>query len=338
VVATLDVDLNSLIANGNDSVLALATDRSAWRLDLATGAVGQILPYVSSWPQVGRDGKCAVAARDGAIVIADLVGHAWWTIPSGDVFIAAPGPTCDQIFAATSHALLAEWDVALPYTGARAARLDRSADQRARVGQPRCDRVGLASELTAGSGCVARGLVHSTASDAVRSSQPRAAVVAGQPVVGLYGAIALLGLMLSSGRGDPDVYRLADRPTWVLLVSPLLGLVVGLGVVGLSRIAVARWEWARALHAAFRDILGPLTGREVIVLAARARSARSCCSAARCCRGSAWSRRRSRSACSTSGRASGSCRGRCPRAQWASRSARWRRSPATSARRSSRTS
>jgi len=87
-------------------------------------------------------------------------------------------------------------------------------------------------------------------------------------VIGLYGAVALLGLLLSSGRGDPDVYRLADRPAWVLLLSPVLGLAVGLGVVGLSRIAVARWEWARALHAAFRDILGPLTGREVVVLAA----------------------------------------------------------------------
>jgi uncharacterized protein len=87
-------------------------------------------------------------------------------------------------------------------------------------------------------------------------------------VIGLYGALALLGLMLSSGRGDPDVYRLADRPAWVLLLSPLLGVAIGLGVVGLTRIAVARWEWARALHLAFRDLLGPLTNRDVFVLAA----------------------------------------------------------------------
>jgi membrane protease YdiL (CAAX protease family) len=87
-------------------------------------------------------------------------------------------------------------------------------------------------------------------------------------VIGLYGALALTGLMLSSGRGDPDVYRLADRPGWMLLVSPVLGLALGLGVVGLSRLAVARWEWARALHASFRDLLGPLTRRDVLVIAA----------------------------------------------------------------------
>jgi membrane protease YdiL (CAAX protease family) len=90
-------------------------------------------------------------------------------------------------------------------------------------------------------------------------------------VIGLYGAIALTGLMLSSGRGDPDVYRLpiADaRPAWMLLVSPVLGLALGLAVVALTRVAVARYDWARTLHASFRETLGPLTGREVFVLAA----------------------------------------------------------------------
>src|SRR5690242_20561630 len=56
-------------------------------------------------------------------------------------------------------------------------------------------------------------------------------------VVGLYGAIALLGLMLSAGRGDPDVYRLADPPAWVLPLSPGLGLAAGPGVVGLRAVA-----------------------------------------------------------------------------------------------------
>jgi hypothetical protein len=95
--------------------MGLASDRSAWRFDVATRALGQILPTVTSWPELSRDGKCAVAARDGAIVVADLVGGAYWTIPSGDAFIAAPGPTCDQIFAATGRSMLEEWDVALPY-------------------------------------------------------------------------------------------------------------------------------------------------------------------------------------------------------------------------------
>jgi membrane protease YdiL (CAAX protease family) len=88
-------------------------------------------------------------------------------------------------------------------------------------------------------------------------------------VMGLYGALALVAIVLSAGRGDPDVYRLAERPAWVpLVVSPLVGLVLALGVVGLTRIADARWAWARELNTGFRDILGPLTGREVVVLAA----------------------------------------------------------------------
>lgn len=88
-------------------------------------------------------------------------------------------------------------------------------------------------------------------------------------VIGIYGALALLGLMLSAGRGDPDLYRLAvDRSPWLLLISPAIGLGVGLAVVVLTRIAVARYEWARVLTASFRDRLGPLTGREVMVLAA----------------------------------------------------------------------
>jgi membrane protease YdiL (CAAX protease family) len=88
-------------------------------------------------------------------------------------------------------------------------------------------------------------------------------------VLGLYGALALVALMVSAGRGDPDVYRLAtDRPWHFLVWSPLLGLAVGLVVVWLTRVAVARAAWARALHDSFRDLLGPLTSREVLVLAA----------------------------------------------------------------------
>ena len=87
-------------------------------------------------------------------------------------------------------------------------------------------------------------------------------------VIGIYGALALLALMLSAGRGDPDLYRLGGSSAWLLLISPAIGLGVGLAVVGLTRIAVARYEWARALTTSFRDRLGPLTGREVMVLAA----------------------------------------------------------------------
>jgi membrane protease YdiL (CAAX protease family) len=48
----------------------------------------------------------------------------------------------------------------------------------------------------------------------------------------------------------------------------VLGAAAGLGVVGLTRLATRRWQWARDLHGSFRDLLGPLTLREIVILAA----------------------------------------------------------------------
>jgi membrane protease YdiL (CAAX protease family) len=87
-------------------------------------------------------------------------------------------------------------------------------------------------------------------------------------VIGLYGGLTLVAVLVSAWRGDADVYRLDEtRPALHLLASPLLGLLAGLVVVAGSRIAVARWDWARLLHQSFRDLLGPLTGKEIAILA-----------------------------------------------------------------------
>src|SRR5436190_1356073 len=86
-------------------------------------------------------------------------------------------------------------------------------------------------------------------------------------VLGLYGALALLGLLLAAGRGDADVYSPFDRAAWWHLVSPLLGLALGLLVVLGSRQAVARLGWARALHRDFRALLGDVSSREIVILA-----------------------------------------------------------------------
>ncbi len=90
-----------------------------------------------------------------------------------------------------------------------------------------------------------------------------------QLVIGLYGALALLAVLLSAGRGDPDPYRLDDDVTarWLLL-APVLGLAIGLALVWATRALTARFEWARGLHSGFRDLLGPLTTRDMIILAA----------------------------------------------------------------------
>lgn len=87
-------------------------------------------------------------------------------------------------------------------------------------------------------------------------------------VLGLYGGMALVALLIAAGRGNPDLYRLGGAPAaWLLAASPAFGAALGLLVVGLTRIAVRYVAWARALHASFRDLLGPLTGREILILA-----------------------------------------------------------------------
>jgi uncharacterized protein len=86
-------------------------------------------------------------------------------------------------------------------------------------------------------------------------------------VIGLYGAMALVGLLIAAGRGNPDLYRLGSPEAWHLLVGPILGFAVGLGVVWLTRIATRHFQWARDLHGSFRDLLGPLTGHEIMILA-----------------------------------------------------------------------
>src|SRR5262249_52408664 len=78
---------------------------------------------------------------------------------------------------------------------------------------------------------------------------------------------ALVALVIAAGRGDPDLYRLgASRPA-MLALGPLLGAAVGLAVVALTRIATRRFQWARELHARFPDPPGPLTQREIVILA-----------------------------------------------------------------------
>ena len=86
-------------------------------------------------------------------------------------------------------------------------------------------------------------------------------------VIGLYGAMALVALVIAAGRGDPDLYRFASEPRWTLLAGPIVGILIGLGVVGLTRVATRRFAWARHLHVSFHDLLGPLTGREIVILA-----------------------------------------------------------------------
>lgn len=86
-------------------------------------------------------------------------------------------------------------------------------------------------------------------------------------VIGLYGGMAIVAVLIAAGRGNPDVYRIGDAAGWWLAAGPALGAVIGLGVVGLTRVATRRFAWAKDLHASFRDLLGQLTGKEIVILA-----------------------------------------------------------------------
>lgn len=86
-------------------------------------------------------------------------------------------------------------------------------------------------------------------------------------VIGLYGAMALVGLLIAAGRGNPDLYRMGTPGAWHLLAGPIVGFAAGLVVVGLTRVATRHFQWARDLHASFHNLLGPLTGHEIVILA-----------------------------------------------------------------------
>lgn len=86
-------------------------------------------------------------------------------------------------------------------------------------------------------------------------------------VLGLYGGMAILAVLIAAGRGNPDVYRVGEPAGWQLAAGPAYGVALGLLIVWLTRLATRRFGWARELHASFRDLLGPLTDREIVILA-----------------------------------------------------------------------
>jgi membrane protease YdiL (CAAX protease family) len=87
-------------------------------------------------------------------------------------------------------------------------------------------------------------------------------------VIGLYAAMGIVAFLIAAGRGDPDLYRLGGHPeAWKLCAAPVLGGLLGLGVVGLTRLATRHYQWARDLHTSFRDLLGPLMLKEIEILA-----------------------------------------------------------------------
>jgi uncharacterized protein len=86
-------------------------------------------------------------------------------------------------------------------------------------------------------------------------------------VLSVYLALAAAGLVWSTLRGHPNVWRIEGREDPQVVLGALAGTLIGLGIVFASRLAVHRFEWARALHTDLRALLGPLPDSEILVLA-----------------------------------------------------------------------
>lgn len=103
----------------------------------------------------------------------------------------------------------------------------------------------------------------------LRYSRPNPPLSRSTIVIGLYGALSLTALLISAGREDVDIYRIEGLSTPLrLALSPLVGLAIGVAIVLAWRIAVRHFHWAQSLYQDFRNLLGPLTSREILILAA----------------------------------------------------------------------
>jgi membrane protease YdiL (CAAX protease family) len=86
-------------------------------------------------------------------------------------------------------------------------------------------------------------------------------------VLVVYLGLGAAALVWCSVRGQPNLWRFDNGDEPHFWSGLLIGLVLGLLIVFASRLAVHRFEWARALHREFRSLLSPLTDLEIVVLA-----------------------------------------------------------------------
>jgi membrane protease YdiL (CAAX protease family) len=102
-----------------------------------------------------------------------------------------------------------------------------------------------------------RLLVRLTASTRVPVPRSRASLV-----FPLYLMMAVVGVVWSILRGNPNPWRIQHHPDPSPIAGLLLGVGFGLLLVLASRLTVARYGWAVWLEQDFRHRLGPLTPRE----------------------------------------------------------------------------
>ena len=82
----------------------------------------------------------------------------------------------------------------------------------------------------------------------------------------LYLGLGAAALVWGGLRGQPNVWQLGSGEPAVL-AGIASGLALGLGIVFASRMALYRFDWARALHREFRHLLYPMSDVEIVILA-----------------------------------------------------------------------
>jgi len=87
-------------------------------------------------------------------------------------------------------------------------------------------------------------------------------------IVALYSALGVAAIGWGWWRGDRNLYEYGDRNLVLLAAGPVVGLLFGLAMVFLSRLAVHSMEWARVLHREFHAVVHELSSKEIFLLAA----------------------------------------------------------------------
>src|SRR6516164_204498 len=85
-------------------------------------------------------------------------------------------------------------------------------------------------------------------------------------VMVLYLALGAAALAWGGLRGQPNIWQLPGHGEPLVFASIATGILLGLGIVFASRLALYRFEWARALHREFRGLLNPMSDVEIVVL------------------------------------------------------------------------
>ena len=83
----------------------------------------------------------------------------------------------------------------------------------------------------------------------------------------LYLALGAAALAWAGLRGQTNIWQLPGRGEPLVLAGIATGILIGLGIVFVSRLALYRFDWARSLHREFRGLLNPMSDFEIVVLA-----------------------------------------------------------------------